>query len=185
VLAHATMLNMRPSPVCTNMGGQGKAGLALFRITLVVLSVSLASCSFAFSKGPSDDEDVYFHCSGYALPMLDTIWAGLNGIGAMTAANASDAAWKRDHPGYDRSTVMLSGFTWMFVSGASAMYGYHIASICADAKEGKVDERRFRYRPSHSERYRAPAALRPPPPAPSKSGPTEKPIEDDDPFVDR
>jgi hypothetical protein len=154
-------------------------------VALAILAVSVAGCSFAFSKGPSDDENVYFSCSGYTAPVLDTIWAGLNGIGAMTAANASDETWKKENPGYDRSTVMISGLTWMLVSGASAIYGYHIASVCADAKEGIYDERRPYRRPSRRERYVPPDAPPPTPRVPPKPGPTEKPTEDDDPFSAR
>jgi hypothetical protein len=57
-------------------------------LLLAGLALSLTGCSFLFSKGPPDDyrERTRFDCSGYTAPLLDALWAALNGIGAMNVA---------------------------------------------------------------------------------------------------
>lgn len=140
-----------------------RAGQAARQLILMLMSLSFAGCSFLFSKGPPDDyrEQGYFDCSGNAAPVLDTVWAGLNGLGAVIAASSSDASWKQQGQTSDRSTTVAVGVMWLAVSGASAIYGYHNAAACTDAKEEMMNES-VRYRPPRRKRYVPPKA--PPPP---------------------
>jgi hypothetical protein len=99
--------------------------------------VLTSGCSLVFSKGPKSydyDEMGIIDCSGTTLPVLDTIWAGLNGLGALQAVSTDDETWKKQNSSYDRSTVIASGLLWVVVSGVSAAYGYHNASECKRVK---------------------------------------------------
>jgi len=103
----------------------------------VVTSLSISGCSFIFSEGPPPNHQrlPYFDCStSYAPPVLDTIWGGLNGLGAIAAMGSSDEEWKADQ-GSDRSTVIGVGLVWLAVSGASAIYGYSKVGQCREAKD--------------------------------------------------
>jgi hypothetical protein len=100
-------------------------------------SLSLSGCSFIFSDGPPANHRQlpYFDCStSYAPPVLDTIWAGLNGLGALTALASSSEEWEQRQTS-DRSTVIVVGLSWLALSGASAMYGYNKVGECKPAKE--------------------------------------------------
>lgn len=149
---------MAASATCSFMG----------RVLLVTLVLGLGGCSFLFSKPPSDEYrprgDV--DCSGYALPILDTMWAGLNGIGALRAASTDDATWRRQSQPYDRSLVMVVGVGWLVVSGLSAIHGYGNGAACAEAQEeaAALDERR-RYLRSLPRRNAVPRPPAPSPPA--------------------
>ena len=143
----------------------------LRQVVFGALAVSFAGCSFVFSKGPPDDykEVSHFDCSGYTAPVLDTIWAALNGLGALNAAGASGREWKQQNQSYDQSTVVGVGLMWLAISGASAIYGYHNASACEDAKEEveeMLSEEMPRYRTRRRVRHlppKLPAAPSPPP----------------------
>jgi hypothetical protein len=107
------------------------------RAVAVLTCLSVSGCSFIFSEGPppSHERLPYFDCStSYAPPVLDTIWAGLNGLGAAVAAGQSDAEWKQNNSS-DRGTVVGVGLVWLAVSGASAIYGYNKVAACHEAKE--------------------------------------------------
>jgi hypothetical protein len=102
-------------------------------VTAVLLfaSVSNFGCSLMLTQGPPANhaELPYFDCTtSYAPPVLDTIWGGLNLLGALTAAGRTDA----DLP--NRSTVMAVGLGWALLSGASAIYGYTRVAACQEAK---------------------------------------------------
>ena len=75
-----------------------------------------------------------FDCTGYTLPVFDTIWAGLNGLGVAIAASSSDADWQKQYGGGSRSTTIVSGLLWIGISGASAAYGYSKAEACTNAR---------------------------------------------------
>jgi hypothetical protein len=105
-------------------------------VVAVATSVSLSGCSFIFSQGPPPNHErlPYFDCStSYVPPVLDTVWAGLNGLGAVIAAGQSEAEW-RSKNNYSQSTVIASGLIWLGVSGASAIYGYSKAGSCNEAR---------------------------------------------------
>jgi hypothetical protein len=104
----------------------------------LVTSVSTGGCSFIFSEGPPVQHQrlPYFDCStSYAPPVLDTIWGGLNGIGALVALGQTDAEWNRNNGNNNRSAVVGIGLGWLALSGASALYGYSKVGACHAAKE--------------------------------------------------
>jgi hypothetical protein len=109
-----------------------RAGL----ISAMMVAVLLHSgCSLLFVKGPPAEhaQMVTFECSdSKALPVLDTIWAGLNGLGAASAAN--------DNQNPDQGQIIAVGLAWLAVSGISAIYGFSKVSACSDAKQQR-DER--------------------------------------------
>jgi hypothetical protein len=114
----------------------GLLGRCAPRLALVVFAVSLSGCSFLFSKRPPEDyrRGQPLDCSGYALPFIDTVWAGLNAFGAIQAAATDDATWKQKS-GYDRSAIVGLGVSWFVISGLSAAHGYRNAAECDEARE--------------------------------------------------
>jgi hypothetical protein len=126
------------------------------RLSLVlVLALScsqIAGCSFIFSSAPPPDDqrEAYFDCAGYAEPVIDTIWAGLNGLGALVAAGTSQADWNSKPEFGSRSVTIASGLIWLGLSGASAIYGYSNAQKCSEAKDERMNRRIFVTRPSWS-----------------------------------
>jgi hypothetical protein len=103
----------------------------------VLTSVSLTGCSFIFSEGPPPNHErlPYFDCStSYAPPVLDTIWAAANGLGAASAAGTSEAKWNAENS-TSRDAVIAVGLIWLGVSGASAIYGYNKVASCRQAKD--------------------------------------------------
>jgi hypothetical protein len=124
--------------------------MALHKVTrsslvlVVALSCSqVAGCSFLFSNAPPPDDqrDTYFDCSGYAEPVIDTVWAGLNGLGALVAAGTSQADWNSKPEFGSRSATIASGLVWLGLSGASAIYGYSNAQKCSEAKTERMNRR--------------------------------------------
>lgn len=119
-------------------------------LILGILGSQLAGCSFLFSKGPPSDSDyrreMSLDCSGYTLPVLDTIWAGLNGLGALTAASMSQGEWDKKYS-YSRSETMAVGLVWLGISGASAIYGYTKAHECSEAMDEASERPRYLPRP--------------------------------------
>lgn len=110
-----------------------------------------------------------FDCTGYTLPVFDTIWAGLNGLGAAIAATSSDADWQKRSGGVSRSTTVVSGLLWVGISGASAAYGYSKAEACTNARND-MENREYFGIPRRSPRYLprprpSPNPLPPPPSA--------------------
>src|ERR1035441_4655991 len=118
--------------------------MRLSLVSFVALSCSqVAGCSFLFSNAPppEDQRDAYFDCSGYAEPVIDTVWAGLNGLGALVAAGTSQADWNSKPEFGSRSVTIASGLVWLGLSGASAIYGYSNAQRCSEAKDERVNRR--------------------------------------------
>jgi hypothetical protein len=93
-----------------------------------------------FVKGPpaKHAEKASFECSeSNAAPVIDAIWAALNGIGAASAASNDQLM--------NREQVMTVGLTWLAVSGISAIYGFSKVSQCNDAKrlrDGRYESER-------------------------------------------
>ena len=75
--------------------------------------------------------------------MIDTIWAGLNGLGALVAAGTSQAEWNSKPEFGSRSVTIASGLVWLGLSGASAIYGYSNAQKCSEAKDERMNRRIF------------------------------------------
>jgi len=74
-----------------------------------------------------------FDCSdSNAWPVIDAIWAGLNGIGAASAAG--------DDKTQNRGQIIGVGLAWLAVSGISAIYGFSKVSQCKDAKQQRDEQ---------------------------------------------
>ena len=84
-----------------------------FLVVLCSLALGQYGCSFLFIDRvpPNSSQLNSFDCtSSAAAPVLDLIWAGLNGVGAANAAGSTDQEWaSKGFPG-DRSTTMAVGF---------------------------------------------------------------------------
>lgn len=132
-------------------------------IGVVISAVLLQSgCSFLFVKGPPANhaEMASFDCSeSNALPVLDLIWAGLNGIGAASAAG--------DDQIMNQEQIVGVGLAWVVVSGISAIYGFNKVGQCKNARE----QREKRYQSYEEERRRAPDSV----PAPVAPGAARAP----------
>jgi hypothetical protein len=153
--------------------------LALAALALGLFSIPSTGCSFLGSYGPPPDyrQVESFDCTGYTLPVLDTIWAGLNGLGAAIAASSSDVDWQKKYAGASRSTTIVSGLLWVGISGVSAAYGYSKAEECTNARN-EVENREYFGSPRRAPRYLPPRRPAPSPPPPRPS--TDPPIEDGD-----
>jgi len=111
------------------------------RVTVaLVISIAVLSnqgCSFMFVKGPPKEpmaQKSYFQCSeGNGWPIFDTVWAALNGIGALSAAGSSE----EENP--DRGQIIAVGAAWLVLSGASAIYGFGRTSACRKAKQKQMN----------------------------------------------
>lgn len=91
-------------------------------------------CSFLFVKGPPEQHAQMssFDCSeSNAWPVIDTIWAGLNGLGAISAGNDSTTP--------NQSQVIAVGVSWLVVSGISAIYGFGKVSACNEARRQREE----------------------------------------------
>lgn len=111
------------------------------RVGAIVAAIAVASlqsgCSFLFVKGPPANhaELASVECSdSNGWPIVDAIWAGLNGLGAATApADKIDSSGMKSSPSHDQ--VVAVGVSWLVVSGISAIYGFSKVSACRDAKQ--------------------------------------------------
>jgi len=104
---------------------------------MVLALGSQSGCSFAFVNGPPEHhaEMATFECTeSNAWPVLDAIWAGLNGLGAASAAG--------DNQNPNQGQIIAVGLGWLALSGISAITGFSKVSACNDAKR-KRDERYF------------------------------------------
>jgi hypothetical protein len=97
---------------------------------MMIAALLPTGCSFLFVHGPPSNhaQAPQFDCSdGVGWPVVDVIWAGLNGIGAASAANDGSMIENPDQ-------VVAVGVAWLVVSGISAIYGFAKTSECRDAK---------------------------------------------------
>lgn len=105
-------------------------------IGAMILTMLLGSgCSLLFVHGPPEDHATLarFDCTeSNAVPVLDVIWAGLNGLGAASVDGAN--------PQHDQ--IVGVGVAWLVVSGISAVYGFTKVSHCNDAKRQR-DQRYY------------------------------------------
>jgi hypothetical protein len=141
------------------------------RRTLAAVVVLAAApgfgCSFIFSEGPPPNHArlPYFDCSSsYAPPVLDTIWGGLNLLGATLALAQSEEEWNREQT-TDRNVAIVTGLLWTALSGSSAAYGYNKVGACKQAKE-QLMLRQMRPGPGWT-----PQGWPPPPGSPPPGGP--------------
>jgi hypothetical protein len=99
---------------------------------LIGLIPTTASCSFLFVSGPPSAHDrlPYFTCTqSNTVPVLDAIWAGLNGLGAVLYLTAEEGT--EEH--VIRSEGIAVGAAWFVVSGLSARSGFRRTDQCRAA----------------------------------------------------
>ena len=106
------------------------------RLITIMIAVLLfqSGCSFLFVKGPPEQhaQMASFDCSeSHAWPVIDTIWAGLNGLGAINASS--------DNMTPNQSQVVAVGVSWLVVSGISAIYGFSQVSACNNARRQREE----------------------------------------------
>jgi hypothetical protein len=104
--------------------------------TLLCLPLA-GGCSFIFSEGPPAQHQMmpYFDCSSsYAPPVIDTLWGGLNLVGAFIAMSASEEDWRARGNRVSRGAAIGVGLAWAALSGSSAVYGYNKVGQCKQAK---------------------------------------------------
>jgi hypothetical protein len=97
-------------------------------VAMVIANLSSAGCSFIFSESPPPNhrQMTYFKCaSNIAPPIVDAAWAGVNGLAA--AGALVDPKTER------RGATIGVGLTWLAVSGAAALYGFHKVGECRSA----------------------------------------------------
>jgi len=102
---------------------------------LLFAGMAASGCSFIFVRGPPSDRPQYgaIDCtSSVVAPVLDLVWAGLNGTGALQAASTSQATWDANTT-TSRGAVIGIGLTWLVVSGVSAIYGFKTTEACRRA----------------------------------------------------
>lgn len=103
---------------------------------LALAGIAASGCSFAFVHGPppNHEQSLSFDCTTYVVaPVLDLIWAGLNGVGAIAALSTDPASWNSSTP---RGEVIGIGLGWLVLSGASAIYGFEKTDSCRAAEAG-------------------------------------------------
>lgn len=127
--------------------------------TLVAALMLHSGCSFLFVKGPPEQhaQMATFDCSdSNAWPVVDAIWAALNGIGAASAAG--------DDTNPDQGRIVGVGIAWLVVSGASAIYGFSKVGDCKKARRAR-EERGLARVPAASPASEATASAGPAPTA--------------------
>ncbi|HEY0189522.1 MAG TPA: hypothetical protein VGC42_00275 [Kofleriaceae bacterium] len=104
-------------------------------IGVMVTALSVQSgCSFLFVSGPPADHAnmASFDCSeSNAVPVLDLLWAGLNGVGAAVSAG--------DDTNPDQGRNVAIGLSWLALSGAAAIYGFTQVSHCKAARHDREE----------------------------------------------
>jgi hypothetical protein len=112
-----------------------------------------------FVSGPPANHTavVSFDCSdNHAWPVIDAIWAGLNGLGAAIAISDSTTR--------NRGQVIEVGLAWLAMSGFSAIDGFSKVSDCHAARRQHDDHNAPRRMPASTS---AAASLATPPGPPS------------------
>jgi hypothetical protein len=108
----------------------------------IVLALALLSgCSFVFVSGPPAHHEQlpYFSCSESRIaPVLDTIFAVLQGANFLLAASVSDERWADNYDGdppIARSTAIPLYAIGALLGVGGAYYGFSRTAACRDAKE--------------------------------------------------
>ncbi len=125
------------------------------KFAALLLALAVSGCSFIFVRGPPSDrpQSAAVDCtSSVVAPVLDLIWAGLNGTGAVQAMATDQAAWDANTT-TSRGAVIGVGLAWLVISGASAIYGFKTTDACRQAVAAQT------------------ARMPPPPPPPSGAFP--------------
>jgi hypothetical protein len=104
--------------------------LALRTGMIALLTSGATGCSFLFVNGPPAGHESmpFFTCTqSNALPILDGIWAGLNGLGAVTALTAEEGTYE------NQSQAVGVGIGWFVLSSLSARSGFKDTRECRAA----------------------------------------------------
>lgn len=100
-----------------------RAALAL------ALCTAASGCSLVLVDGPPEgyrEMDTFSCTEGDAIPILDVLWATVNGIAAAQAWLESTTP--------DRGEIILLGSTMAVASGVSATIGFRRRSACRQAR---------------------------------------------------
>ena len=103
-----------------------------FKITCVVLiPLVIGGCGYVFTHGPPTGHEQmdYFSCTeSNAGPIIDIVWASLNGIGTIGIASDMDA--------YEYAELSIaSGVAWAILSGTAAATGFKKTKQCRLARQ--------------------------------------------------
>jgi hypothetical protein len=108
----------------------------MIRIAVVaLLPVHVAGCSLLFVNGPPREhaQMPYFTCTqSNVVPILDAVWAGLNGLGAAIALTTDQREFEFDYD-QSRNQTIVVGAGWLLLSGFSAYSGFERTAACRDA----------------------------------------------------
>jgi hypothetical protein len=103
-------------------------------------SLPLSACSFVFVSGPPPQHEQlpYFSCTeSRVAPVLDVIFAVLQGANFLLAATQSDEAWAENFDGdppLERGTAIpVYGIATLLAAGG-AYYGFSRTAACRDAR---------------------------------------------------
>jgi hypothetical protein len=111
------------------------------RWSALVLVAWLSGCSFAFVKGPPANHEQlpYFDCTeSRVAPVLDTIFAVLEGVNLVYAASATDQQWSDNfngNPPIARDSAIPLYVLLAVLGAGGAYYGYSNTGECRYAKQ--------------------------------------------------
>jgi hypothetical protein len=106
-----------------------------------VMAAWLSGCSFAFVSGPPPhhEELPAFDCTeSRVAPVLDTLFAVLEGANLVLAAASTDQQWSDNfngNPPIERGTAIPLYIALAALGTGSAYYGYARTSACREALE--------------------------------------------------
>jgi hypothetical protein len=144
------------------------------------MAMWLSGCSFVFVSGPPPhhEELPAFACTeSRVAPVLDTVFALLEGANFVFAAAVDDQKWSDNfngNPPFSRSTAIPLYAAVTLLAAGSAYYGFSNTGECREAKVQAMNRAQNGGAPSP---YAPPPAPSPyaPPPAPSPYAPPPAP----------
>jgi hypothetical protein len=150
------------------------------------LALSLSACSFVFVSGPPPQHEQlpYFKCTeSRVAPVLDIIFAVLQGANFLVAAGSSDERWAENFDGdppIERTTAVPLYAIATLLGAGGAYYGFTRTGACRSARsQAFVRGQRGNFGqpptwPPPQGPY-APPGGHPPAPAPTPYPPTQAP----------
>jgi hypothetical protein len=156
------------------------------RRIVLVLALVVGGCSFVFVSGPPPQHEQlpYFSCTeSRVAPILDLVFAILQGANFVVAVGSSDQRWADNFDGdppFERTTAIPLYAAVAALAAGGAYYGFTRTAACRDAKARAMFRMRdgnFGQPPSwpppearHPPQGQAPYG---PPPGPSPHGPPQ------------
>ncbi len=148
----------------TRFGERSSRARSAILALLVAGLLGNTGCSFLFVSGPPDpmpQQPVYLSCTeSNAWPIIDAIWAGLNGLGAAVAVSAEEGTGEGEIE--NRGQVIAVGLAWLAISGSASIYGFSKTGKCRHAR--RVQMQRM-YQNQQGPTW-GPPQPQPPPPGP-------------------